>query len=94
MLHNRPTIERAMDRLARFLELPRPGLDGVLQWMLELRAELGLPHTLEGVPGFDEEMAKALAPLAAVDPSLSTNPKPCTLEELETVFLKAWRGEL
>ena len=94
MVHNRATIEGAMDRLARFLQLPKPGFDGVMQWMLDLREQLGLPHTLQGVDGFDERMAKALAPLAAADPSLGTNPKPCTLEELEAVFLAAWRGDL
>jgi alcohol dehydrogenase class IV len=53
-----------------------------------------MPHTLEGVEGFDASMAKALAPLAAADPSLATNPKPCSLDELEAVFIAAWRGDL
>jgi alcohol dehydrogenase class IV len=94
MVHNRAVIEPAMDRLASFLRLPKPGFDGVMQWMLDMRAELGMPHTLEGVEGFDAAMAKALAPLAAADPSLGTNPKPCSLDELEAVFIAAWRGDL
>ena len=94
MVHNRAVIEAKMERLARFLQLPKPGFDGVLDWMLELRRDLDLPHTLEGVEGFDEAMAKKLAPLAAKDPSLATNPKPCSLEELESVFIKSLRGDL
>lgn len=70
MIHNRAVIESAMERLARFLQLPTPGFDGVLEWMLELRRDLNLPHTLEGVDGFDEAMAKKLAPLAAKDSTL------------------------
>ena len=70
------------------------GQESRLQDYELLREQLGLPHTVQGVDGFDERMAKALAPLAAADPSLGTNPKPCTLEELEAVFLAAWRGDL
>ncbi|MEM7157870.1 MAG: iron-containing alcohol dehydrogenase [Myxococcota bacterium] len=95
MEFNRDVIEDRMVWLARALDLPRPGFDGVMAWMLELRAQLKLPHTLEGsAPGFDEAMAKRLAPLAGRDPSQGTNPKPATDAELEAVFLQAWRGEL
>jgi alcohol dehydrogenase class IV len=62
--------------------------------MLELRRELGMPHTLEAAQGFDEAMAARLAPLAARDPSLASNPKPCSLADLETVFCKALHGDL
>lgn len=94
MVHNRAQIEIPMQHLARVLRLPEPGFDGVLSWMLNLRSELGLPHTLENVDGVDAAMGRRLAPLAARDPSLSTNPKPCSLTELESVFLKALRGDL
>ncbi len=94
MEFNRDVIEERMVYLARALELPRPGFDGVMAWMLELRADLSLPHTLDAAPGFDAAMAKRLAPLAAIDPSQGTNPKPATVEQLEGVFLKALRGEL
>ena len=95
MVYNRPTIEAKMDRLARFLELPRPGFDGVMAWMLELRASLKLPHTLaEADIGFDEAMATRLAPLAAADPSQGTNPREASIEQLRDVFLAAYAGTL
>ncbi|MCA9710130.1 MAG: iron-containing alcohol dehydrogenase [Myxococcales bacterium] len=94
MEFNRDAIEARMTYLARALDLPRPGFDGVMAWMLELRSSLGLPHTLQAAPGFDEAMAHRLAPLAARDPSQSTNPKPATEAELEGVFVQALRGEL
>ena len=95
MEFNRDVIEERMGWLARAIDLPRPGFDGVMAWMLQLRTSLGLPHTLDGAAkGFDAAMAKQLAPLAARDPSQGTNPKPATEAELEGVFLKAWRGEL
>jgi alcohol dehydrogenase class IV len=94
MVYNREVIGERMTRLARFLDLTTPGFDGVMAWMLELREHLGLPHTLAAVEGFDEAMAERLAPLAAQDPSLSTNPRPATVEQLRDVFLAALRGDL
>lgn len=95
MVYNRATIEVKMQRLARHLELPQAGFDGVLAWMLELRESMGLPHTLDGAAkGFDEAMARRLAPLAAEDPSQGTNPREATVAQLESVFVKALRGDL
>jgi alcohol dehydrogenase class IV len=94
MKFNRAEIEDKMIHLARVLELDTPGFGGVMKWMLELREQLGLPHTLAGTPGFDEAKAKELAPLAARDPSMGGNPRGATLEELEQCFLDALRGTL
>jgi alcohol dehydrogenase class IV len=85
-----------MELLARYLDLPKAktGFDTVLGWMIELRAKLGLPHTLEGVDGFSEGMARQLAPLAVADPSMGGNPIQADAGQCETVFLKALRGDL
>lgn len=92
MVHNREAIEDRMPRMAQALELPEQRFEDVLEWTLDLRSELGLPHTLEGV--VDEEMIPKLVPMAAADPSLATNPKPCTHEEIERVLRKSIVGDL
>ena len=92
MVHNREVIEDRMPRMAQALELPEQRFEDVLEWTLDLRSELGLPHTLEGV--VDEEMIPKLVPMAAADPSLATNPKPCTHEEIERVLRKSIAGDL
>ncbi len=94
MIYNRAEIEDSMQILARHLELPRAGFDGVLDWMLEMRQSLDIPHTLAGVEGFDATVAARLAPLAARDPSMGTNPRPATEEQLERLFLAALSGDL
>jgi alcohol dehydrogenase class IV len=94
MVENRKEIEPKMERLARFLGLEKPGFDGVLEWMLALRKEVGMPHTLAGQSGVTREMGKELAPMAAADPSLGSNPKPCSLADLQRVFEKAYDGDL
>ncbi len=92
MVHNRPVIEDRMTRIARWLGLPREDFDGVLEWTLALRARLGLPETLDGIVGLDQ--IPEIVRMAAIDPSLATNPKPCSLEEIERVLRKSLTGDL
>lgn len=96
MVFNRAEIATKMDRLARVLDLPRGdgGFEACLTWMLELRRDLGLPHTLQGSPGVTPELLTSLVPQAAADPSMGGNPRPASHEELAAVFLKAWAGDL
>lgn len=92
MVHNRPVIEAAMDKLARHLELPTPGFAGVYAFVLGLREALKIPHTLgeAGVDGLTVELAPQLAEMATRDASLATNPKPCTAAEIEGVIRAAF----
>lgn len=100
MMFNRTEIAAKMDRLARLLDLPRTstgelsGFDATLKWMLDLRADLGLPNTLTGSPGVTPELLRSLVPLAAADPSMGGNPRPADNAQLEQVFLAALRGDL
>jgi alcohol dehydrogenase class IV len=92
MVHNRPVIESRMPRVAQALDLENERFDDVLEWTIELRSSLGLPHDLEGV--VEESMIPSLVPMAARDPSLATNPKPCSPAEIERVLRKALCGDL
>ena len=92
MIHNRPVIEARMPQLARAVGLSGERFEDVLDWVLTLRDQLGLPHSLEGI--VDETMIAKLVPMAAEDPSLATNPKPCDHEEIESVLRKTIRGDL
>jgi alcohol dehydrogenase class IV len=94
MMFNRAEIEERMVHLARVLDLPSPGFEGVLEWMLELRQQLALPHTLAEAGGFDESQVAQLASLAAKDPSMGGNPRGASHEELERCFLDALHGRL
>lgn len=93
LVFNRSAIDERMQRLARVLDLPSPGFDAVLRWVLELRESLGIPHTTADL-GFREEHAAALAPAAAADSTAPTNPIPLSEAILEQLFLRALRGEL
>lgn len=90
---NRPAIEEKTAALARYLGLPDPTFAGVLDWVLDLRARVGIPHTLKDL-GVEEADARRLAPMAAADPSSPTNPVPLDAENLEALYLRAIRGAL
>ena len=72
---NRPAIEEKMAAVARYLDLPNPSFSAMLDWVLDLRERIGIPHTLKDI-GVDEPHAPCLAPMAADDPSSPTNPVP------------------
>jgi alcohol dehydrogenase class IV len=88
---NRRAIEPKMGRLAAWLGLKRQGYEGFLDWILELRATIGIPSTLAGL-GVREEHAKAFAPQALADPSTGGNPLPMTLADFEKLYLNCIRG--
>jgi len=91
MLHNRPVIEDRMPRVAQAIGIDG-GFDDVLAWTITLRGRLGLPGDLAGV--VEEAQIPELVRMASEDPSLATNPKPCSLDEIEDVLRRAIAGDL
>ena len=93
LLFNRPAIEERIQRLARLLDLQPANFDGVLQWVLALRKQIGIPDTL-AVVGVREADLDTLVPMAVGDPSTGGNPRPVGAAEMRTMFEKAIRGDL
>lgn len=91
MLHNREVIEERMPRVAQAIGIDG-GFDDVLAWTITLRGRLGLPGDLGGV--VEEAQIPELVRMASEDPSLATNPKPCTLAEIEAVLRRTIAGDL
>lgn len=94
MIFNRDVIAQKATRLARFLELERPDFEGLLDWVIETRSSMGVPHRLGGVAGWTEDLPEKLAPVALADPSLSSNPKPATTADLKLLMERAAQGVL
>ena len=90
---NRQAIETEMKELARYLDLPQVSFAGVLDWIVSLRQELGIPETLSAL-GVTEDLADRLAPMAAADPSSASNPLPCTVENMAALYRRCVGGEL
>jgi alcohol dehydrogenase class IV len=88
---NRRAIEPALERLGRALGLAEPGHESVLAWVMDLRATLAIPPTLEAL-GVREEHLPVLAPRAAADPSAATNPLPLDAPRYEALLRRALLG--
>ena len=90
---NRQAIEEKMTRLAAYIGLPNPGFKSVMDWVLALRKEIGIPHTLMDI-GVGMEKLDLLSEMAAVDPTVGTNPIPIGVPELRKMFVASIEGRL
>ena len=90
---NRDAIETRMEHLCRVLELPGQGTQGVIDFVLQLRADLDIPHTLAEA-NIDDQRADEIAIMAFNDPSTPTNAKPVTADDLKVLFVAAVHGNL
>ncbi len=90
---NRKAIDQKMVRLAAYMGLGEQSFDGFLAWVLELRADIGIPSTLAEI-GVREEHAAVFAPQALADPSTGGNPLPMTEEDFRVLYLNSIGGRL
>lgn len=90
---NRKAIQDKLKRLGAYLGLARPGYKAVLDWTLELRRQLGVPHTLREL-GVDDARIEEMAQMAAQDPTAGGNPVPVGVKELARLFRNALDGRL
>ena len=90
---NREAIAAKLARLAAYLGLEDRSFAGVQNWVLELRRQIDIPHTLANI-GVEEKHARPFAPQALSDPSTGGNPLPMTAADFEQLYLNCIRGEL
>jgi alcohol dehydrogenase class IV len=88
LAYNRPVIEDHVRRLAGFIGLD-PSFEAFLQWVLKLREQLSIPHTL-GELGVPYERAGDIARMAELDPSAQGNPRPFDALAARTVLEEAF----
>jgi alcohol dehydrogenase class IV len=88
---NRKAIDARITRLAAWLGLANPGFEAFLEFVLALRRDLGVPHTLAEL-GVDDSKAGLIATMAAADPSAGGNPVEFHAAAAATVFAAATRG--
>lgn len=90
---NKAQIAPQMDKLARYLDLPDVGFNGVLDWVLALREEVGIPHSLAEI-GIDDTQIERVGSMAQADASAGTNPIAFSAAQYSQLFLRALDGKL
>jgi alcohol dehydrogenase class IV len=92
LVYNRSAIEPKIERLAAYLGL-RPSFDAFLDWVLALRKELGVPHTLAGLK-IGAERFDEMSAMAPEDPTAGGNPVALTRESARRLYEDALAGRL
>ena len=89
---NRRKIEKDIERAATYLGI-KGGFDGFLKWILALRKEIGIPHTLADI-GIDTKRLDEVAAMAIKDPSAGGNPIAFTEKQYKALAKKSVIGDL
>lgn len=90
LVFNRRMIEDKIQRLAAWIGVAG-GFKGFLDWIVALRAELGVPHTLKGL-GVPTDRFDAIAAMAVEDPTAGGNPEPLDLAAANRLLAEAYAG--
>ena len=90
---NQAVISERIERVARYIGLGDSSFDGFLNWVLQMRKDLKIPHTLAEI-NIDEAQQTLVAVMATEDPSAGGNPITFTADQYQQIFLNAVRGTL
>ena len=93
MAFNRDAAGERYAAMARWLDLPGGGFDAAMEWVLDLRATIGIEHTLAGI-GVDASRTGEVVAQALNDPTAATNPAPLDADGLARLFADALEGRL
>ena len=90
---NRSEIEQRIERLTQYMGLEECGFTGFMTWVLKLREQLAIPHTLADI-GIDDSRAETVGKMAVEDPSSGGNPISFSAREYQQIFINAVKGVL
>jgi alcohol dehydrogenase class IV len=93
MMFNRSAIDEKMGRAASFIGLPDASFDGMLDWVMDLRAEFNIPHTAAEL-GIKEDRMDEIAEKAEADPSTGGNPVKAGKAEMYKILAASMEGRL
>jgi len=90
---NREAIEEKIIRISKYLSLENSTFEGFIKWILELRKELQIPHTLKELINDDSKLEK-MSELALQDPSTGGNPIPLSQKDFLELYKNSYDGKL
>jgi alcohol dehydrogenase class IV len=90
---NRTEISEKIVSACDYLGLEK-SFDKFLQWILDLRKEFNIPHTLSEIVEKEKIDLDKLSKMACDDPSTYSNPKKLTVADMKTLYQHSITGEL
>ena len=94
LIFNRDVIEKKIIKICEYLELKKKSFDGFIDWILDLRKQLEIPHKLSEVIKEEDFDIDRLSEIALTDPSTGGNPKKLTLADMKTMYQNSFSGDL
>ena len=90
---NKKSIEEKIISICDYLNLSK-SFDAFLEWILELRKQLNIPHKLSDVIETNKMNLDDLSKMALDDPSTSSNPKKLTINDMKVMYEHSISGKL
>ena len=90
---NREAIEERIISICDYLNLSK-SFNSFLDWILDLRKELEIPHKLSDVIDINKLDIDELSEMALNDPSTASNPKTLTISDMKIIYKNSISGEL
>lgn len=92
LAYNRPAVETGIAEVAQSLGIA-DGFDGFLNWVLQLRTQLSIPHTIDALK-VTRDSLDFLAQEAFLDPNTPDNPRPADAAAMHKILVAALQGSL
>ena len=90
---NRKAIETKIISLSQYLNLKDQTFDGFMDWILDLRNQLSIPHTLKELIHDDSKFIK-MSKMAKDDPSTNGNPILLEVDDFINLYQDSFNGIL
>ena len=90
---NKNLIENRIVSICDYLSLNKT-FESFLNWILNLRKELNIPHKLSDVIDVEKINLNKLSKMALEDPSTATNPKKMTIDDMKILYEYSITGKL
>jgi hypothetical protein len=91
LMLNRPRIKDKMSRAARYLDLPGHSFEAFVNWVADLKIEMGMPANLKEL-GIRKRHISDIAQKALEDANIHTNPVKMDAKKLEDLLAQALKG--
>jgi len=91
---NRSVIENKIAKLSEYLELKESSFNCFVDWVMDLREKIKIPHKLSDCAKITDKDIEKLSPMALNDPCTSGNPKKTSLEDMKLMYRYSLDGKL
>ncbi len=93
LTYNKSFIENRIISICDYLNLDK-SFDSFLNWILELRKELNIPHKISDVIDIKKINIKELSKMALEDPSTTSNPRKLNIDDMKILYEHSISGKL